>query len=125
MSAPTGTTTLKFGSRFSSADIDGLATEAATLEELRDKVLSMVAELAELNGLSRSTRNAGALPCGANGSHPKPELRLMPSFEKEVRQILAEYGCAFHRQGKGDHEIWFSPISKRLIARDVSFSWGI
>ena len=45
----------------------------------------------------------------------------MPSFEKEVRQILAEYGCAFHRQGKGDHEIWFSPISKRLIARDVSF----
>jgi len=36
----------------SSADIDGLATEAATLEELRDKVLGMVAELAELNGLS-------------------------------------------------------------------------
>ncbi|MFY9875785.1 MAG: DUF1902 domain-containing protein [Rhodomicrobium sp.] len=27
----------------SSADIDGLATEAATLEELRDKVLGMVA----------------------------------------------------------------------------------
>jgi hypothetical protein len=25
----------------------------------------------------------------------------MPSFEKEVRKILAEYDCAFHRQGKG------------------------
>jgi predicted RNase H-like HicB family nuclease len=36
----------------SSADIEGLATEAATLEELRDKVLGMVAELAQLNGLS-------------------------------------------------------------------------
>ena len=42
----------------------------------------------------------------------------MPSFEKEVRQILAEYGCAFHRQGKGDHEIWFSPISKRYFTVD-------
>ncbi len=35
-----------------SADIAGLATEAATLEELRDKVLAMVGELAELNGLA-------------------------------------------------------------------------
>jgi predicted RNase H-like HicB family nuclease len=34
-----------------SADIAGLATEAATLEELRDKVLAMVEELAELNGM--------------------------------------------------------------------------
>ena len=35
----------------SSADIQGLATEADTLEELRDKVLVMVTELAELNAL--------------------------------------------------------------------------
>jgi predicted RNase H-like HicB family nuclease len=33
-----------------SADIDGLATEAATLEALRTKVLTMVVELMELNG---------------------------------------------------------------------------
>lgn len=32
-------------------DIEGLATEAATLEELRAKVLTMIAELIELNGL--------------------------------------------------------------------------
>jgi hypothetical protein len=25
----------------------------------------------------------------------------MPTYEKELRKILAEYGCAFHRQGKG------------------------
>ena len=36
----------------SSSDIEGLATEAATLEELRLKVLAMVEELAELNGVS-------------------------------------------------------------------------
>jgi hypothetical protein len=46
----------------------------------------------------------------------------MPSFEKEVRKILAEYDCAFHRQGKGDHEIWFSPISKRYFTVDASFN---
>jgi predicted RNase H-like HicB family nuclease len=34
-----------------SSDIDGLATEADTLEALRGKVLAMVAELLELNGI--------------------------------------------------------------------------
>lgn len=33
-------------------DIVGLVTEAATLEELHAKVLVMVAELAELNGMA-------------------------------------------------------------------------
>jgi hypothetical protein len=33
-------------------DIEGLATEAPTLEELRSKVLAMAAELIELNGLT-------------------------------------------------------------------------
>ena len=33
-----------------SSDIDGLATEAPTLEELRTKVLIMIEELLELNG---------------------------------------------------------------------------
>lgn len=33
-----------------SDDIPGLATEAATLEGLRDKVLTMIPELLELNG---------------------------------------------------------------------------
>jgi hypothetical protein len=31
-------------------DIAGLATEADTLEELRDKILSMIPELLQLNG---------------------------------------------------------------------------
>lgn len=35
-----------------SSDIDGLAAEASTFEELRSKVLVMVAELIELNGLT-------------------------------------------------------------------------
>jgi predicted RNase H-like HicB family nuclease len=37
-----------------SDDIEGLITEAATLEALRDRVLIMIGELLELNGGGRS-----------------------------------------------------------------------
>lgn len=42
----------------------------------------------------------------------------MPAYEREVRQLLLEAGCRFHRQGKGDHEIWFSPITDRYFTVD-------
>ncbi|MBI4702241.1 MAG: type II toxin-antitoxin system HicA family toxin [Deltaproteobacteria bacterium] len=28
-----------------------------------------------------------------------------------MRRLLREAGCRFERQGKGDHEIWYSPIA--------------
>jgi predicted RNA binding protein YcfA (HicA-like mRNA interferase family) len=28
-------------------------------------------------------------------------------------RLLEEAGCSFVRQGKGSHEIWFSPITNR------------
>lgn len=28
-------------------------------------------------------------------------------------EILNRHGCTFVRQGKGSHEIWFSPITNR------------
>ncbi len=42
----------------------------------------------------------------------------MPSYEKDVRVLLHEHGCSFHPQGKGDHEIWFSPITQRYFTVD-------
>lgn len=42
----------------------------------------------------------------------------MPGYERELHQFLSEAGCVFHRQGKGDHEIWWSPISKRYFTVD-------
>jgi len=33
-------------------------------------------------------------------------------FTKPLNKLLKENGCTFDRQGKGDHEIWYSPISK-------------
>lgn len=35
----------------------------------------------------------------------------MKSFTPELKKLLAEANCYFVRQGRGDHEIWESPIS--------------
>lgn len=35
----------------------------------------------------------------------------MAEYEKLVRNKLKEEGCYFVRRGKGDHDIWFSPIT--------------
>jgi len=34
----------------------------------------------------------------------------MAEYEKKVREILSKNGCQFIRHGKGDHDIWYSPI---------------
>ncbi len=39
----------------------------------------------------------------------------MAEYEKKVRQILRENGCSLIRRGKGDHDIWFSPITRLPI----------
>ncbi len=43
----------------------------------------------------------------------------MAEYEKEVRKLLKQFGCEFVRHGKGDHDIWFSPISSRHITVDT------
>jgi len=42
----------------------------------------------------------------------------MDSYTQEVKRPLREHGCAFHRQGKDDHEIWWSPITSRMATVD-------
>jgi hypothetical protein len=32
-------------------------------------------------------------------------------YTPKLKQVLREAGCTFERPGKGDHEIWFSPIT--------------
>jgi hypothetical protein len=39
-------------------------------------------------------------------------------YSKAVKQILKANGCWFKRQGRGDHEIWFSPITNRAFTVD-------
>lgn len=35
----------------------------------------------------------------------------MASYTRALKQILREAGCDFEREGKGNHEIWYSPIT--------------
>lgn len=39
-------------------------------------------------------------------------------FYREIVEALKAGGCQFRRQGKGDHEIWYSPISDRTFTVD-------
>jgi len=37
-------------------------------------------------------------------------------FASELKRLLSKAGCSLERQGKGDHEIWYSPINgKRFV----------
>ncbi|MBO6193336.1 MAG: type II toxin-antitoxin system HicA family toxin [Clostridiales bacterium] len=42
----------------------------------------------------------------------------MAEYEKKVRVILSKNDCYFVRSGKGDHEIWYSPKTKRNFTVD-------
>jgi len=42
----------------------------------------------------------------------------MADYEKKVRDILSKNGCSFVRRGKGDHDIWYSPITNRNVSVD-------
>jgi predicted RNA binding protein YcfA (HicA-like mRNA interferase family) len=44
---------------------------------------------------------------------------MASSYTLDVKRVLTENGCHFHRQGKGDHAIWFSPITKRYFTVDA------
>jgi hypothetical protein len=40
------------------------------------------------------------------------------AYGRELKRILAAHGCRFVRHGKGDHEIWYSPITGVTFALD-------
>jgi ubiquinone biosynthesis protein Coq4 len=42
----------------------------------------------------------------------------MAEYKKKVRQILRDHSCYFVRHGRGDHDIWHSPITERNITED-------
>lgn len=43
----------------------------------------------------------------------------MAEYEKKVRDILSRSNCTFVRRCKGDHDIWYSPITNRNITVDT------
>ncbi len=43
---------------------------------------------------------------------------MSSSFTRELTKLLSNAGCYFERHGKGDHEIWYSPLTKRRFVVD-------
>lgn len=42
----------------------------------------------------------------------------MNDYGRAVRERLTEAGCYFKRHGRGDHDIWFSPLSNCSVTVD-------
>jgi hypothetical protein len=42
----------------------------------------------------------------------------MASYTPKLKEILRAQGCHFERSGRGDHEIWYSPITQRRFPVD-------
>ena len=45
----------------------------------------------------------------------------MAEYERKLRDVLKSHGCVFTRRGKGDHDIWYSPILTDLHTNQDSW----
>jgi hypothetical protein len=43
---------------------------------------------------------------------------MADNYTPHVKRMLRNAGCRFVRQGRGDHEIWYSPITRRHFIVD-------
>jgi hypothetical protein len=45
---------------------------------------------------------------------------MSSDYSKELKVLLTKAGCSFVRHGKGDHDLWYSPISQKNFPVDAS-----
>lgn len=43
---------------------------------------------------------------------------MSKNYNREIVSLIKENGCYFVRHGKGDHDIWYSPITNRNFTVD-------
>ena len=41
------------------------------------------------------------------------------AYGRELKRLLLDNGCRFVRHGKGDHEIWYSPLTNLTFTVDA------
>ena len=46
----------------------------------------------------------------------------MADYTRKVKKLLSAHGCRLVRYGKGDHEIWHSPITNKNFTVDGSIT---
>ena len=42
----------------------------------------------------------------------------MTDFTRRIRRLLGEAGWRFHRQAKGDHEVWINAQTRKKVTVD-------
>jgi len=42
----------------------------------------------------------------------------MATYTPKLKEILRAHGCSYERPGRGDHEIWYSPVTDRRFPVD-------
>jgi len=42
----------------------------------------------------------------------------MGDYTKDVKKTLSQNGFVFSRHGKGDHDIWYNPTTKKSVSVD-------
>ncbi len=42
----------------------------------------------------------------------------MATYTPKLKEMLRAHGCSYERPGRGDHEIWYSPITGRRFPVD-------
>jgi len=42
----------------------------------------------------------------------------MATYTPKLKEILRAHGCRYDRPGRGDHDIWYSPITDRRFPVD-------
>ena len=100
-----------------SDDVPGLATGADTLDGLVAKLKIVIPEASRgqwspLGGPARRhsvCHHRGTAQAGAGRG------LMAENFTPTVKKLLRAAGCRFERQGKGDHEIWYSPDHRTAI----------
>jgi len=42
----------------------------------------------------------------------------MGDYTRKVKEILSDNGFQYERRGKGDHDIWYNPDTKKSVSVD-------
>ena len=98
-----------------------MTTEAPSRDELLRRLASIVPDVI--------SERSGWVPDGLKLIVNWREMRistgrnswspdLVADYARELRRLLREAGCFLVRQGKGDHEIWYRPITKTTVPVD-------
>ncbi len=49
---------------------------------------------------------------------------MMDSHTPLVKKLRAEAGCSLFRSGKGDHDIWYSPLTEYHLRHHSDMALG-